>query len=165
MRTSKSMASLPSPPPAIPLPPLPTKAQTSNLASSTTANSPVHASHGDDPGMSAQIAEDQASRIRTIEKHLFAEKQLTATLEEALVDLESQGNRVKADMEAWKKKALTYEDELASLLRERTSTRYSVQAVEEERNARKEAEAARAQLEERMAAINQKKKKSGFNCF
>lgn len=166
MRTSKSIASLPSPPPAIPLPPLPTtKAQTLNAASSTTANSPVHTSHGEDPRTSTQFAEDQASRIRTIEKHLFAEKQLTATLEEALVDLESQGNRVKAEMEAWKKKALMYEDELASLLKERTSTRYSVQAVEEERNARKEAEAARAHLEERMAAISRKKKKSGFNCF
>ncbi len=70
-------------------------------------NSPVHASYGEDPGMSAQIAEDQASHIRTIEKHLFAEKQLTASLEDALADLETQGNRAKAEVEAWKKKALT----------------------------------------------------------
>lgn len=114
----------------------------------------------------AQIGEDQASHIRTIEKHLLAERQLTANLENALADLETQGNRTKAEVEAWKKKALTYEKEVASLLKERTSTRYSAQAVEEERNARKEAEAARARLEERMAALGQKKKKrSGFNCF
>lgn len=68
-------------------------------------------------------------------------------------------------MEAWKKKAWQYEDELAQLRKERNSTRLSIQAVEEERNARREAEAARAQLEERMNAINKKKKKSTLNCF
>lgn len=68
-------------------------------------------------------------------------------------------------MEGWKKKALMYEDELAFLLKERISTRYLVQAVEEERSARKEVEAARAHLEERTAAIRRKKKKSRFNCF
>lgn len=128
-------------------------------------NGVLSLAHHKDDSVSAQYAEDQEARIRTIEKHLLAEKQLTATLEEALVDLESQGNKVRVDMEAWKKKAWSYEDELALLRKERTSTRYSVQAVEEERNARKEAEAARAHLEERMAAINKKKKKSGFNCF
>lgn len=186
MRTSKSIGSLPSPPPAIPLPPLPRKAQSSNVASSSTTT--VHSgvvdgssSHGEDGGggggggigmmMSSgqQIAEEQASHIRTIEKHLFAEKQLTASLEEALDDIETQGIRVKAEMEGWKKKAQRYEEELASsLLRERTSTtRYSVQVVEEERIVRKEAEAARAQLEERMAAIScsQKKKKECVQLF
>lgn len=68
-------------------------------------------------------------------------------------------------MEAWKKRAWAYEDELNELRKERDSTRYSIQAVEEERHARKEAEAARAHLEERMNALNKKKKKSGFNCF
>lgn len=81
------------------------------------------------------------------------------------MDLESQGAKFKADMELWKKKAWSYEDELTTLRKERNSSRYSVQAVEEERTARKEAEAAKAQLEERMAAINKKKKKSQFNCF
>lgn len=105
-------------------------------------------------------------RIRTIEKHLYAEKQLTATLEEALVDLESQGNKVKMEMEGWKKKAWGYEEELGSLREERNSSRYSIQAVEEERNARREAEAARANLEDRMNAINKKKKKKNpLNCF
>ena len=69
------------------------------------------------------------------------------------------------DMEAWKKKAWSYEDELTNLRKERNSSRYSIQAVEEERTARREAEAARAHLEERMNAINKKKKKSALNCF
>ena len=109
--------------------------------------------------------EDQEARIRTIEKHLHAEKQLTATLEEALGDLEAQSNKLKADMEAWKKKAWQYEEELANLRSERNSTRLSIQADEEERNARREAEAARAHLEEKMNAISKKKKKSTLNCF
>ncbi|KAL8909044.1 MAG: hypothetical protein Q9171_005201 [Xanthocarpia ochracea] len=155
LRKSTSVASLPSPPPAIPLPPLPAQA---------TANggpAPVNAHEY----VSVQYAEDQEARIKTIEKHLFAEKQLTATLEEALVDLEHQGNKTKGDLEAWKKKCWSYEDELTMLKKERNSIRHSVQAVEEERSARKEAEAARAHLEERMSALQRKKKKSGFNCF
>ena len=127
--------------------------------------SPTGSRHASKELVNSQLAEDQEARIRTIEKHLFAEKQLTATLEEALVDLETQANKVKVDVESWKKKAWVYEDELKSLKKERSTSRVSVQAVEEERNARKEAEAARAHLEERMVALNKKKKKSGFNCF
>ncbi|KAL9580883.1 MAG: hypothetical protein Q9212_004225 [Teloschistes hypoglaucus] len=153
LRKSTSVTSLPSPPPAIPLPPLP--AQAGNGPAPVNAHEYV----------SVQYAEDQEARIRTIEKHLFAEKQLTATLEEALVDLENQNNRTKGDLEAWKKKCWTYEEELATLKKERSSIRHSVQAVEEERSARREAEAARAHLEERMTALQKKKKKSGFNCF
>ncbi len=155
LRKSTSVTSLPSPPPAIPLPPLPAQA---------TANggpAPVNAHEY----VSVQYAEEQEARIKAIEKHLFAEKQLTATLEEALVDLEHQGNKTKGDLEAWKKKCWSYEDELTMLKKERNNIRHSVQAVEEERSARKEAEAARAHLEERMSALQKKKKKSGFNCF
>ena len=159
---SASVASLPSPPPAIPLPPLPTVM--TNAPPANAPGSPPESNHASRELVSAQQVEEQEARIRTIEKHLFAEKQLTATLEEALVDLETQGNKVKADVEAWKKKAWAYEDELTALRKERNSNRYSLQAVEEERVARKEAEAARAQLEARMAAIS-KKKKSSFNCF
>lgn len=96
---------------------------------------------------------------------MYAEKQLTATLEEALGDLEAQSNKVKSDCEAWKKKAFQVEDEISMLRKERSSQRMSLQAVEEERSARREAEAARAQLEERMNALNKKKKKSTLNCF
>ena len=167
LRKSSSVISLPSsPPPAIPLPPLPNHANgVINAHSNPANNGPYDAGsrHASKELVGAQLAEDQEARIKTIEKHLFAEKQLTATLEEALVDLETQGNRVKIDMEAWKKKAWAYEDELNEL--RKNSTRYSVQAVEEERHARKQAEAARAHLEERMNALNKKKKKSGFNCF
>lgn len=67
------------------------------------------------------------------------------------------------DMEGWKKKAWSYEDELGQLKRERGRMRDSVQAVEAEREARKEAERARERLEERMKGM--KKKKGGFNCF
>lgn len=115
--------------------------------------------------VNSQLVEDQEARIRTMEKHLHAEKQLTATLEEALGDLEAQSNKVKSDSEAWKKKAWQLEDELSTLRKERNSQRLSLQAVEEERSARREAEAARAQLEERMNALNKKKKKSTLNCF
>ena len=102
-----------------------------------------------------------------MEKHLFAEKQLTATLEEALVDLESQANKTKLDMDAWKKKTWALEDENQNLKKERSGARYSVQAVEEERDKRKEAERAREKLEERMRAVEAKRKKKGggFNCF
>lgn len=163
LRKSTSTTSLPSPPPAIPLPPLPTIASTTN--GNAGSISPPSSRHTSKELVNAQLVEDQEARIRTIEKHLYAEKQLTATLEEALGDLEAQSNKLKADMESWKKKAWQYEDELNQLRKERNSTRLSLQAVEEERNARREAEAARAQLEERMNAINKKKKKSTLNCF
>lgn len=162
LRKSSSAASLPSPPPAIPLPPLPSIASQSNGTSSV---SPPGSRHASRELVNAQIVEDQETRIRTIEKHLYAEKQLTATLEEALGDLEAQSTKVKTDCEGWKKKAWGLEDELSTLRKERNSARLSLQAVEEERSARREAEAARAQLEERMNALNKKKKKSTLNCF
>ena len=113
-----------------------------------------------------QLIEDQEARIRTIEKHLNAEKQLTATLEEALVDLETQSNKVRADLDSWKKKAWQAEEEVARLGKERRTERLSIQAVEEERDKRREAERARKELEERMARLSgSKKKKGGLNCF
>ncbi|KAL2821473.1 hypothetical protein BJX63DRAFT_417887 [Aspergillus granulosus] len=161
LRKSSSAASLPSPPPAIPLPPLPSIAATTNGTSS-----PPSSRHTSKELVGSQVVEEQEARIRTIEKHLNAEKQLTATLEEALGDLEAQSNKVKSDCEAWKKKAWQLEEELGTLRKERNSQRLSLQAVEEERSARRKAEAAQAQLEERMAALNkQKKKKSTLNCF
>ena len=116
--------------------------------------------------MSQQL-EEQEARIRTIEKHLFAEKQLTATLEEALVDLETSANRTKLESEVWRKKCASLEDELTSLHKERSSSRASLQAVEEEREARVRAERARQALEQRMMELNasKKKKKSSLNCF
>ncbi len=97
----------------------------------------------------SQIHEDQEARIRTIEKHLHAEKQLTTTLEEALTDLERQSNKMKAE----KNGSLDKEN------------RWSILQVEEERRKRRDAEIARAHLEERMNAISKKKKKGSLNCF
>jgi len=115
----------------------------------------------------SQLVEEQEARIRTIEKHLFAEKQLTATLEEALVDLETSANRTKSEMEGWRKKCTGLEDELVSLRRDRTNSRVSLQAVEEEREMRLRAERARQALEQRMMELNstKKKKKGALNCF
>ena len=168
LRKSTSVTTLPSPPPAIPLPPLPP-----SITSPTSANFPGSPFPAPPNPPSADLLashnaalEEKDSHIRQMEKHLFAEKQLTATLEEALGDLETQGNKIKLDMEGWKKKCWGYEDELKELRKEKRGARYSVQAVEEERDKRRAAEQAREKLEERMRAVEKKKKqKSGFNCF
>ena len=174
LRKSASAASLPSPPPAIPLPPLPSLPSISvnpsgpippgpaSPVQSRHASKELNSSAGRDQ---SQMVEDLENRVRTIEKHLHAEKQLTATLEEALVDLETQSNKIRGEGETWKKKAWQVEEELQGLRKERRSERLSVQAVEEEKNKRREAEAARAHLEERMQALSRKKKKNALNCF
>ncbi len=203
LRKSASIASLPSPPPAMPLPPLPTIPSNLHITSPTPAPSTIasnpsppqsrHASKEvalpvtpvsgtvvstnsrdrSDTRRHSVLIEEQENRLRTIEKHLHAEKQLTATLEEALVDLETQSNKLRVDAEGWKKKAWSMEEELSGLKKERRTERLSVQAVEEEVKKRREAEAARAQLEERMRLLTvgkdgkTKKRKGGasLNCF
>lgn len=169
VRKSASHTSLPSPPPAVPLPPLP------NGASSPNMSTPGSPTGGRPPSKQdlniSQVTEDQEARIRTIEKHLYAERQLTQTLEEALTDLEKQSNKVKADCDAWKKRASELESEVRDLKDKTPSepqqdNRWSLQAVEEERKKRQAAEAAKRQLEDRMNAINKgKKKKGSLNCF
>lgn len=156
---------MPSPPPAIPLPPLP------GSPPPTTANapSPPVSRHQSKDIAQAQLVEDQEARIRTIEKHLFAEKQLTATLEDALTDLEASSTKTKNDMESYKRKCAALEEELVAMRKEKSLARHSLQAVEEERTARLRVEAERAQLEARMNALNssnkKKKNKSALNCF
>ncbi|KAF1989418.1 chromosome-associated kinesin KIF4 [Aulographum hederae CBS 113979] len=156
-------ATLPSPPPAIPLPPLP------GSPPPGAAPSPPTSRHTSKDIAQAQLVEDQEARIRTIEKHLFAEKQLTATLEEALTDLESSSTKLKSEMDSWRRKCHSLEEELSGLKKERNLSRHSVQQLEEERNARMRIEAERANLEQRMAQLSMatKKKKSGrsINCF
>lgn len=167
LRKSASHTSLPSPPPAIPLPPLPGSPPPAG-GPGPIPSSPPASRHQSKDIAQAQLVEDQEARIRTIEKHLFAEKQLTATLEEALTDLEASSTKVKNEMETWKKKCTGLEEELNVMKQEQSKNRYSLQAVEEERNARMRVEAERAHLEARMAALNQankKKKKSALNCF
>jgi kinesin family protein 4/21/27 len=161
-RKSVPAANLPSPPPAIPLPPLPG-------APGSNGPSPPTSRHQSKDIAAAQILEDQEARIRTIEKHLFAEKQLTATLEEALTDLESSSTKMKSEMEAWRRKCNAYEDELLQLRKDKANTRLSVQQMEDD--ARRRIEQERAKLEERMQQLNsmtkQKKtgKKGSLNCF
>ncbi|KAM0428547.1 hypothetical protein ACHAPT_006907 [Fusarium lateritium] len=169
IRKSASHVSLPSPPPAIPLPPLPSGA---GSPVNGVPSSPTNARPASKDNLNiSQITEDQEARIRTIEKHLDAERQLTQTLEDALTDLEKQTKQVKADCDAWKKRAQELETEVKEL-KDRPppepvqDNRWSVQAVEEERKKRQAAEAARRQLEERMNAISKSKKKKGsLNCF
>ena len=110
-------------------------------------------------------ADDFEARLRTVENALFSEKQLNFALEEAIGDMETQAKKTKEDLDAWKKKAWAYEDEIEALKSNQQNNRYSMQAVEEARTAHRKAEAARAQLEERMNALNKKKKKSSLNCF
>ncbi|KAH7080324.1 hypothetical protein BKA63DRAFT_531276 [Paraphoma chrysanthemicola] len=165
-RKSTAHTSLPSPPPAIPLPPLPPG---SPPPQQTNGPSPPTSRHQSKDIAHAQLVEDQEARIRTIEKHLFAEKQLTATLEDALTDLEASSTRNKADLDQFKKKCAGLEEELNMMRKERSAARHSLQAVEEERNARLRVEAERAHLEARMAALNDAnkkgKKKGTLNCF
>jgi chromosome segregation ATPase len=162
MRKSISPVNLPSPPPAIPLPPLPASGQ-----GASTSVSPPSSRHASKDINTAQLVEDQEARIRTIEKHLFAEKQLTATLEEALTDLESSSQKMKAEMEAWRRKCVALEDELSAMRKDKQNTRLSVQQMEDE--ARRRIDLERAKLEERMLQLNsmtkKQKKKSSINCF
>ncbi|KAL9101126.1 MAG: hypothetical protein Q9163_003587 [Psora crenata] len=171
LRKSASATSLPSPPPAIPLPPLPAGA----IASPASATFPGSVPPGAQPPDSAALTQlnqtlaDREAHIKQMEKHLFAEKQLTATLEEALVDLENQGKKTKQEMEAYKKKCWGLEDEVGQMRKEGKRVRDSVQAVQEEKEKRVEAERAREKLEERMRMLDssgkKKKKGAGFNCF
>jgi len=171
LRKSSSVASLPSPPPAIPLPPLPGSAQGASSPTSAVPGTPTGRPGSKDNMVSLhQIHEDQEARIQTIQKHLQAEKQLTATLEEALTELEAQTNKAKSDCDAWRKRAHDLESEVKELQtrpQQQQDQRWSVHAVEEERKKRQAAEAARANLEERMQAITKKssRKKGSLNCF
>ncbi|KAG9239172.1 putative chromosome-associated kinesin KIF4B [Amylocarpus encephaloides] len=177
LRKSASVASLPSPPPAIPLPPLPgsigaTVSSTGNAAAIPVPQTPTQGNRPSSKDLAlSQIQEDQEARIRTIEKHLFAEKQLTTTLEEALTDLERQSNKVKADCDAWRRRAMEVEVELDEANEKvkngdkQKEHRWSMVQFEEERKKRQDAESARAHLEERMNAISKKKKKGSLNCF
>lgn len=165
VRKTASVTSLPSPPPAIPLPPLPAGSSPTTGVPST----PTGTRRGSNDLAFSQIREDQEARIGTIDKALKAERQLTSTLEEALTDLERQSNKVKADCDAWRKRALELETEVKELKekpQQDNRWRDSLQQIEEERKKREAAERAHTHLEERMKAINSKKKKKGsLNCF
>jgi kinesin family protein 4/21/27 len=170
LHKSTSVASLPSPPPAIPLPPLPTNATAAPPPPGTPLGAAAVISRTTSRELSSPQPpppppDEHENRIRSVENALHAEKQLNFALEEALADLENQSKKAKEDLEAWKKKAWAYEDEIETLKNSQRNNRLSMQAVEEARIAHRKAEAARAQLEERMNALNKKKKKSSLNCF
>lgn len=94
---------------------------------------------------------------------------MTATLEDALTDLEASNTKTKSELDSFKKKCSGLEEELTVMRKAQNAARHSLQAVEEERNARLRVEAERAHLEARMAALNnankKSKKKGGLNCF
>ncbi|RYP70332.1 hypothetical protein DL771_005539 [Monosporascus sp. 5C6A] len=166
VRKTGSVTSLPSPPPVIPLPPLPsgTTSPTLGKPASPSGNRP-----GSNEMALSQIREDQEARINSIDKALKAERQLTSTLEEALTELEHNSNKVKADCDAWRKRAAELETELKELKekpQQDSRWRDSLQQIEEERKKREAAERAHAHLERSMKAIDGKKKKKGsLNCF
>lgn len=160
LRKSTSTTSLPSPPPAIPLPPLPN----SLPAPPAGAQSPTTVSRRPSKDYVAAHMEDQEARIKTLEKQLQAEKALTSTLEEALTDCERTMKRLTTDRDSLQVKASLVQLELDRAKNDSQTSRYSMQAVEEERLARLKAEQAREQLEQRMQALSKKNKRS-FACF
>ncbi|KAH8899702.1 kinesin-domain-containing protein [Thozetella sp. PMI_491] len=162
LRKSSSVASLPSPPPAIPLPPLPSGSSPTPGAGPT---SPTGRPASKDLA-AAQIQQDQEHRIEAITRQLDAEKQLTATLEEALTDLENTQKKIKADCDAWRRRATDLEQEVKDLKEKpQQDNRWSLQQVEEERKKRRDAEIAMQHLEARMQTNAKKKKKGSLNCF
>ena len=56
--------------------------------------------------------EELEAKLRATEKKLFAETQLSATLEEALVDMEAMDEKRKVELESWKHKAVELEQKL-----------------------------------------------------
>jgi len=78
---------------------------------------------------------------------------------------------MKQEVDAWRRRAAELEHEVKEA-KEATKNggmdkenRWSMLQVEEERKKRRDAEIARANLEERMNAISKKKKKGSLNCF
>ncbi|CAZ85822.1 unnamed protein product [Tuber melanosporum] len=163
LRKSTSTTSLPSPPPAIPLPPLPSNAASPLASPVQPPPTPSMSRHPSKDYVVAHM-EDQEARIKTLEKQLQAEKALTITLEEALTDCENKMKSLRSDRDSFQAKASQVQQELDRARNESQTSRYSMQAVEEERLARKKAELAREQLEVRMRDIAKKNKRS-FACF
>ena len=175
LRKCTSVASLPSPPPAIPLPPLPANAIASPIASTfpNGLQSPNTDKLQKELDSLQGALSERDKQLRQMEKHLIAEKQLSQTLEEALADLETGQKRSKADMEGWKKRCWSLEDELSKMKREggreKERERWSLQAMEAEKGKRRELERAKEELEEKMKGLEavkkKKKNRNALNCF
>lgn len=67
------------------------------------------------------VCSDLIARIKQLEKDLFAEQQLSATLDEALVDHEGQTGKARDETQAWKKNYLAANRKLAHLMQQRGS--------------------------------------------
>lgn len=210
-----SVQSFASPPPSMPLPPIPNgvnvvpptptsngitsprNSHSTNMSKDISLSPTTRDSVSSNTSFAtaqAQLQADQEAKIRTIEKHLNAEKQLTVTLEEALTDLERQNKKTKTDAEQWRRRAIEAEEGKKRMMdqsrmmeqqltearareiernkaeekaREEAerATRWSLQRVEEEKRKRSEAERVTAQLEQRMGNVKSKKKKGSLNCF
>lgn len=171
LRKSASQASFPaSPPPAVPLPPLPTQRKDREAAT----GSPPPSRHSSKDIVALQEEHTRqlnelATQVKSLDKKLNTEKQLTQTLEQALIDLESLNNKTTADAESWKRKCREIEEEASGLRNERGRMRNSIQMLQDETMRRKTAEEARKRLEEQMGLLSAgdrgKKKKNALNCF
>lgn len=154
----------------MPLPAIPRRKQERDAAS----QSPRASRHSRD--LVLALEEEYAKHIQALElqvkaadKKLGTERQLTQTLEQALIDLENLNNRTTTEAEAWKRKCRDVEEEALGLRSERGRMRNSMQQLQEETVRRKTAEDARRRLEEQMSLLAQgdrgKKKKGALNCF
>ena len=61
--------------------------------------------------LALETINEAESQIRGIERRLYAERQLTATLEEALIEIEEKSNRDRAEVELWKRKVWALEED------------------------------------------------------
>lgn len=179
LRKSNSQASMAaSPPPAMPLPPLPAipndQGPRSPRPTTPKTTSPPGSRHtSKDISFFQQQQHDSqisslSTRLEGLEKKLAAEKTLTQTLEEALMDLETTHNLAKKETEAWKERARTAEMDRTKATSERKEMRNSMQKLQEEQVRRRTAEEATKRLEEQMAMLdtaNKKKKRGTLNCF
>ena len=105
---------------------------------------------------------ERDTRIKRLEKHLFAEKHLTAVLEEAIVDLEKQGKQVKKDLDMFKKRCGQLEDQIAE-----TEARENAHHAAHRHKMEEELLGQRLQrivLEDEIGALKEENKKTESEC-
>ncbi|OLL25546.1 Kinesin-like protein kif7 [Neolecta irregularis DAH-3] len=170
-----------SPPPSMPLPPLPSSAPGTSSAPPTpppiqSGRRPSNAGYfgsqsptpppasASDIHTSRQL-EEQEHKIVDLKKQLSAEKQLTRTLESALEEAERGMKQLKNHGKDLGVEKNRLQDQLSEMNRElenaRTEaakSRHSMQMFEQEKIQRAKAEAAKTALEERMNELAKQKK-------
>jgi kinesin family protein 4/21/27 len=120
-----------------------------SIASNQSLNAALAAQALADKVALEQEKSDIEAKLRQVEKHLAAEKQLTATLEEALEDLETQSKKVKGDADAWRKRA----GELEAARREADDERRKL--VDTQRKLENQLTEAKAREIERQKAVDE----------